>query len=106
MRRWSLRILMTLIALLALAYAADWIVLQIHERNGSAHGSVVVENTDVVREKGGKVEYFYNPPQPTPCVRSLFPQQGQPACWWLARHADQQRYMNESSPPERHPSAA
>jgi hypothetical protein len=94
MRRWSLRILRTLIAFLALAYAADWIVLQIRERTGTAHGSVVVDNADVVREKGGKVEYFYNPPQPTPCVRSLFPQQGQPACWWLARHTDQQKYMN------------
>ncbi len=94
MRRWSFRILMTLIALVALAYAADCVVLQIRERNGSAHGSVVVDNADVVKEKGGKVEYFYNPPQPTPCVRALFPHQDQPACWWLARHSDQQRYMN------------
>ena len=36
MRRWSFRILMTLIALVALAYAADCVVLQIRERNGSA----------------------------------------------------------------------
>jgi hypothetical protein len=85
---------MTLTALVALAYVADWIVFQIRDRNGSARGSVVVDNADVVKEKGGKVEYFYNPPQPTPCARSLFPQQGQPACWWLARHAEQQKFMN------------
>ena len=94
MRRWLLRILMTLTALLALAYAADWVALQIRERNGSAHGSVVVDNADVVKEKGGKVEYFYNPPQPTPCVQTLFPHQDQSACWWRARHSDQQKYMN------------
>jgi hypothetical protein len=85
---------MTVTALVALAYVADWIVFQIRDRNGSARGSVVVDNADVVKEKGGKVEYFYSPPQPTPCVRSLFPQQGEPACWWLARHTDQQRLMN------------
>jgi hypothetical protein len=68
MRRWSLKkILVTLIALCALAY---------------------------VGEKGGKVEYFFNPPQPTPCVRALFPHESQPACWWLARHSDQQIFMN------------
>jgi len=94
MRRSSFRILMAPVALMALAYGADWAVLQIREHNGSAHGSVVVDNADVVKEKGGKVEYFYNPPQPTPCVRSLFPHQDQAACWWLARHADQQKYMN------------
>jgi hypothetical protein len=86
--------MVTLIVLCALAWAADWIALQLRQRDGSAHGSVVVESAEVVREKGGKVEYFYNPPQPTPCVRALFAHEGQPACWWLARHADLQQYMN------------
>jgi hypothetical protein len=94
MRRWSMKMLVALVALIALVYMADWIVLQIRERGGSAHGSVVVDNADIIKEKGGKVEYFYNPPQPTPCVRALFPHEGQPACWWLARHSEQQQYMN------------
>jgi hypothetical protein len=94
MRRWSLKILVGLIAFLALAYVADWVVLQIRERGGSAHGSVVVDNADVIKEKGGKVEYFFNPPQPMPCVQALFPHEGEPACWWLARHSDRQIFMN------------
>jgi hypothetical protein len=94
MRRWFLKILFALIALTAVAYVADWGVLQVRERNGSAHGSVTVDNADVVNEKGGKVEYFFNPPQPTPCVHALFPHQAQPACWWLSRHSEQQRLMN------------
>jgi hypothetical protein len=94
MRRWSIRIVVTLLALCALAYAADWIGLQLREHTGSAHGSVTVDDTDMVKEKGGKVEYYYNPPQPTPCVRALFPHEGQPACWWLVRHSDQQQYVN------------
>jgi hypothetical protein len=89
-----LRIVAALIALLALAYVGDWAVLQFRERSGSAHSSVIVENTDAIKEKGGKVEFFFNPPQPTPCVRALFPHEGQPACWWLARHSDQQTFMN------------
>ncbi len=94
MRRWSLKLLMALIAFFVLAYVADWVVLRVRERSGTAHGSVVVDNADVVKEKGGKVEYFFNPPQATPCVRALFPHEDQPACWWLARHSDRQTFMN------------
>jgi hypothetical protein len=94
MRRWFLRILATLIALSALAYAADWIVLQIRERSGSAHGSVVVDSSYVIHEKNGKLEYLYDTPQPTPCVRSLFPHEGQQPCWWLARHTEPQKVIS------------
>ncbi len=94
MRRWPMTILVMLIAIFALGYVADWVILRIHERGGSGHGSVIVDNADVVKEKGGKVEYFFNPPEPTPCVRALFPHEGQPACWWLARHSERQIFMN------------
>jgi hypothetical protein len=93
-RRWLLATLVTLALLLVFAYVADWVVLQVRERSGVAHGSVVVDSADVVKEKGGKVEYYFNPPQPTPCVRALFPHEGQSACWWLARHSESQTYMN------------
>ena len=94
MRRWSIKILVALLALSAFLYVADWVVLQIREGRGSAHGLVLIDTAEVIKEKGGKVEYFYNPPQPTPCIRALFPHQGQSACWWLARHSEQQQYMN------------
>jgi hypothetical protein len=92
--RWLLRTVLALAALTVLIYAGDFVVLQAREHMGSAHGSVTVDNADVVNEKGGKVEYFFNPPQPTPCVRALFPHEGQSPCWWLARHPEQQRTMN------------
>jgi hypothetical protein len=91
MRRWSLRIFVALISVFALVYVADWIVLQIRERSGSAHDSVVVDNSYVIHQKNGKMEYLYDPPQPTPCVRSLLPHQGQSACWWLVRHTEPQK---------------
>jgi len=81
-------------ALCLVAYAADWLQLQIRERQGSAYGSMLVGHTEAVHEKGGKVEYFSDPPQPTPCVHTIFPHEGQPACWWLARHIDEQQYLN------------
>ena len=80
--------------LCVLAYAADWLLLQLRERRETAYGSVLVEGTDVVREKGNKVEYYSNPSQPTPCVHAVFPHEGQAACWWLARHAEPQQYLN------------
>ena len=99
MHRWSVRrivsvVLVTLIAMFVLAYTADWLQLQLRKHQGSAYGSILVERTDVVREKGGKLEYFENSPQPTPCVHTIFPREGQPACWWLARHIDEQQYLN------------
>jgi hypothetical protein len=36
--------------------------------------------------KGNKAEYDYMGTQPETCSRSLFPQAGNPPCWWLARH--------------------
>jgi hypothetical protein len=89
MGRWGLKMLVALIAISALVYVADWIVLQ--ARSGSAHGSIVVNNSYVIHQKNGKMEYLYDPPQPTPCVRSLFPHQSQTACWWLARHTEPQK---------------
>lgn len=93
-RHWLAALAVLLAAVFLLSYAADWVVLRLRERAGGGHSVVVVESTDVVREKGNKLEFFSNPPQRVPCVRSLFPHQGQPACWWLARHADVERYLN------------
>jgi hypothetical protein len=83
--------LLSLVALSALMYVADGIALQARERRDSAHGSVVVDNSYVIHQKNGKMEYLYDPPQPTPCVRSLFPHQSQSSCWWLVRHTEQQK---------------
>jgi hypothetical protein len=94
MQRWSIRIVVALLALCALVYAADWAALQLRERGGSAYGSVAVDDTQVIKDKGGKVEYFDNGPQPTSCVHALLPHEGQPACWWLARHTEQTQSVN------------
>jgi hypothetical protein len=83
--------LVAVMSLSVLMYVADWIVLQTRERKDSVHGMVVVNNLFVIHLKNGKMEYLYDPPLPTPCVRSLFPHQSQSSCWWLSRHTELQR---------------
>jgi hypothetical protein len=39
--------------------------------------------------KGGKTEYDMTGTVQQTCSRSIFPQQGYSACWWLQRHAAQ-----------------
>jgi hypothetical protein len=94
MRRVILGLALGLSAFYVLAYTADWLQLQLREHRGSGHGSILVNHTDVVREKGDKVEYYSDLPQPTPCVRAIFPHEGESACWWLVRHIDEQQYLN------------
>ena len=94
LRRIATAIALAVAALFLLAYAADWIQLQVRERRGSAYGSMLVVHTEAVREKGGKVEYFSDEPQPTSCVHTIFPHEGEPPCWWLARHIDEQQSLN------------
>jgi len=36
--------------------------------------------------KGNKEEYYYDGTGPVDCSRSLFPQGGNGACWWMTRH--------------------
>jgi len=91
MRGWCLRMLVTVIATCALLYAGDQVALKVRESKGTAQGSFVVNNSYVIHQKGGKLEYLFDPPQTVSCVNSLFPHSGQPACWWLARHTQQQK---------------
>jgi len=83
--------LVTVVAICALVYAGDWITLKVRESKGTAQGSVVVNNSYVIHQKSGKLEYLFDPPQRVSCANSLFPHYGQPACWWLASHTQQQK---------------
>ena len=84
MRRWTFRIFVALIALFALVYIGDWLALQFASTADRPTARSWWTTRMSLKEKGGKVEYFYNPPQPTPCVRALFPHEG-PARLLVAR---------------------
>ncbi|HEV8048404.1 MAG TPA: hypothetical protein VGP35_11770 [Terriglobales bacterium] len=92
MRNWERRLGQFVIAalvLFALLYAVDWIVIQVRIAHGTAYGTVEVNQFLATPLKGNKVEYDLMGTVQETCSRSIFPQKGNPACWWLERHKSQ-----------------
>jgi hypothetical protein len=83
------RSVLVLVFLLVNLYVWDWVLLRIRVSRGTAFGSVQVNQFLATPLKGNKVEYDFMGTGPVTCSRSLFPQQGHPACWWLERHPTQ-----------------
>jgi hypothetical protein len=49
-------------------------------------GTVVVSSIVVMPLKDNKEEYDWGGTADASCSRSIFPQAGSGACWWLLRH--------------------
>lgn len=80
---------MTLIGLIGVAmalYVGDWAVWRIRVARGSGMGTVSVGTLIVTPLKGNKEEYDWGGTADVSCSRSIFPQAGSGACWWLNRH--------------------
>ena len=86
LRRWSGKFLLTLVVFTLLAFAADSLLWHWHLAQGNGLATVQVSRMVVASLKGNREEYYMDGTEDTPCSRSLFPQGGNPACWWLARH--------------------
>ena len=92
MKTWTGRLtrsVLVLAFLLANLYVWDWVLLRIRVSRGTAYEVVQVNQLLATPLKGNKVEYDLMGTVPVTCSRSLFPQQGNPACWWLKRHTSQ-----------------
>jgi hypothetical protein len=92
MGKWSgrlVRFLVVLAILTGLLYVGDWLVLRSRVSHGTAYGVVQVHQLLATPLKGNKVEFDLIGTVPVTCSRSIFPQQGSPACWWLERHSSQ-----------------
>jgi hypothetical protein len=90
--RWAgrlVRLVIVLAIVTGLLYVGDWAVLRVRVSHGTAYGVVQVHQFLATPLKGNKVEYDLMGTVPTTCSHSLFPQQGNPACWWLERHSSQ-----------------
>ncbi len=74
------------VLLLAALYAGDWLALRVRLAHGTAYGQVKVNQFLASPLKGNKVEYDWTGTVERQCTRSIFPQNGNPACWWLERH--------------------
>jgi hypothetical protein len=78
-----------MVVLLGMLYVGDWVVLQVRITHGTAYGVVEVNQFSATPLKGNKVEYDLVGAVQETCSRSIFPQKGNPACWWLERHKSQ-----------------
>ena len=75
-----------LIGLLSIVYVGDWGVWRARVAMGGGMGTVSVSTVLVTPLKGNKEEYDWNGTAVVDCSRSIFPQGGDGACWWLTRH--------------------
>jgi len=85
-RKLFLRTVLTLVATLLLLFAGDWTVLHSRISHGTAFQTITVHQLLATPLKGQKEEYDYVGDMPMTCSRSIFPQEGDQPCWWLARH--------------------
>ena len=92
MGNWERRLAQLLIALLVLfaaLYVGDTLVLQFRIAHGTAYSVVEINQFLATPLKGNKTEYDLMGTVQETCSRSIFPQKGNPPCWWLARHKSQ-----------------
>lgn len=75
-----------LIVALVVLYVGDWAVWRVRVARGGGMGSVVVSSIVVLPLKDNKEEYDWGGTADVSCSRSIFPQAGSGACWWLRRH--------------------
>jgi hypothetical protein len=92
MANWGRRlgdIAIVMVLLFGTLYAGDWLVWRFRISRGTGYGSVEVHQFLATSLKGDKTEYDMTGTIQETCSRSIFPQQGNPACWWLVRHKSQ-----------------
>lgn len=82
-------VLAALLGALLLVYPADWVLWRVRSAFGAGMGSVVVSESLAATLKGNHFEVYAPTVGAVACSRSLLPQAGAGACWWLRRHADQ-----------------
>jgi hypothetical protein len=83
------RILLGIVAILLVLYIGDFIsvrVRMLHPKPGDPFETITAFRIIAISEKGNKTEYDVDPVQPQQsgeCAHSLFPQHGDPPCWYL-----------------------
>ena len=78
--------LVGIIGTLSVLYVGDWAVWRVRVALGGGMGQVTVNTILVTPLKGNKEEYDWDGTTDADCSRSIFPQAGSGACWWLQRH--------------------
>jgi hypothetical protein len=72
-------------------YLGDYVSLRYRiPGNREQFGTVNVRRSYAVKQKDGKLEYYFDPPADQQCVHSIFPHFADSPCWYVSRHAAQQ----------------
>ena len=86
MKRIAGKAVVGLIAAFAVLYVGDWGVWRTRVAMGGGMAKVSVSQIEVAPMKNNTEEYYWDGTVKVECSRSIFPQAGSGACWWLARH--------------------
>jgi len=86
MARLLAKAMVYVLAAVALGYMLDWAVWRVRVARGGGMGTVEVGLLQVATLKGNKEEYYPDGTEVVGCSKSLFPQAGAGACWWVERH--------------------
>lgn len=87
------RILLAVVALVVFLYVVDFAWFHLRAaipKLGATTGSVHRIRLLAISSKGNKIEYeldAVHPEEDVPCSHSVFPQGGNPPCWYMIRHA-------------------
>lgn len=69
-----------------LVYPLDWAVWRIRMLAGGGLDQVPISETTAATLKGNRFEIYSQQSTTVTCSRSLLPQAGAGACWWLRAH--------------------
>jgi hypothetical protein len=91
MKRVLGRVLLGVVALAAVLYAADYAVImyRVARKTPSLFGSVEVHPYYAIKQKNKNIEFDFLAPENQDCVHSLFPHFGDAPCWYLERNRQQ-----------------
>lgn len=82
------------VLLFGVLYFGDYLSVRYRIPKGrEPFGVVTVQTSYAVKQKDGKTEYYFNPPENQTCVHALFPHLGYSPCWYLGRHSKRQINM-------------
>jgi hypothetical protein len=80
------RILTVAVLSLLLLYLCDYLLITYRiAKARDPFGVVKIEPYYAVRQKNGKDELYFLPPETQVCVQSLFPHFGHSPCWYVNR---------------------
>ncbi len=100
------RLLLFVVLFGVLIYAGDYVSFQLPIPSGrQQYGSVQVHRYYAVPYKNKSTGYMFDEPATETCVYSLFPHFGNPPCWYLSRHP-QQEIKTSALPPAGYASSA